>query len=452
MKKRTYRAVPVKKLDWEELAQRLPDRLIVGIDVAKRTMFATLMTLSEEILAVVKWNHLSETRCFARQLADLPATTEVAMEPSGTYGDALRQCLNSSGLEVFRVSPKQVKDSREIFDGVPSSHDAKCSAIVAWLHLLGRSSAWPEPEDKVRAAKAAKQTLTLHAQALMQAKNRLEAHLTRYWPEVLELLELDSAVLLELLACFGGPKGVASAPEEAEELMERVGRGGLKQDKSDEILESADETLGVRMIETEKDMLRELSAEARRRQKAVQTAKKGLRGLSSADPELAQIGAAVGLVTSAVLTSELGSLLAYPNTGSLLKAAGLNLKEVSSGEISSGRRRQGELAITKRGPSMARQYLYLAALRWLHKDRWAQAWYAKKVRRDGGRHKQKAVVALMRKLLRGLWVVARGEAFDSEKLFDTKRLIPAPVRDEQSAVRATRFEMTGAEGDLHPNP
>ena len=340
------------------------------------------------------------------------------MEPSGTYGDALRQCLNSSGLEVFRVSPKQVKDSREIYDGVPSSHDAKCSAIVAWLHLLGRSSAWPECEDKVRAVKAAKQTLTLHAKALMQAKNRLEAQLARYWPEVLELLELDSAVLLELLAHFGGPEGVASAPEEAEELMERVGRGGLKQDKIDEILDSAGETLGVRMIEAEREMLQELGVEARRRQKVTQTAKKRLRGLSSADPELAQIGATVGLVTSAVLTSELGSLLAYPNTGSLLKAAGLNLKEVSSG------RRQGELAITKRGPSMARQYLYLAALRWLHKDRWAQAWYAKKVRRDSGRLKQKAVVALMRKLLRGLWWAARGEAFDSEKLFDTKRLSP----------------------------
>ena len=239
---------------------------------------------------------------------------------------------------------------------------------------------------------------------------------------MLELLELDSAVLLELLARFGGPEKVAAAPEEAEELMERVGRGGLKQDKIDEILDSACETLGVRMIEAEREMLQELAVEERRRQKVTQTAKKRLRGLSSADPELAQIGAAVGLVTSAVLTSELGSLLAYPNTGSLLKAAGLNLKEISS-----GLRRQGELAITKRGPSMARQYLYLAALRWLHKDRWAQAWYAKKVRRDGGRHKQKAVVALMRKLLRGLWVVARGEAFDSEKLFDTKRLSPEQV-------------------------
>lgn len=421
MKKRTYRAVSVKEFDWEGLSQRLPDRLIVGIDVAKKTMFAAVMAPSEEILAVVKWDHLSETRHFVSQLAGLPAV-DVVMEPSGTYGDALRQCLTSSGLEVFRVSPKQVKDSREIYDGVPSSHDAKCSAIVAWLHLLRRSSVWPEREETIREVKAAKQNLTLHAQALMQAKNRLEAQLTRYWPEVLELLGLDSAVLFEMLARFGGPEQVASSPEEAEELMERIGRSGLKQDKIDAILESASETLGVRMIGVEREMLQELGAEVRRRQKLVQAAKKRLRALSSADPELAHIGAVVGLVTSAVLTSELGSLLAYSNTGSLLKAAGLNLKEVSS-----GLRRQGELAITKRGPSMTRQYLYLAALRWLQKDRLAHAWYVRKVCRDGGRLKRKAVVALMRKLLKGLWWVARGEAFDSEKLFDTRRLSPAQV-------------------------
>ncbi len=421
MKKSTYRAESVKAVDWKKLAQG-HERLIVGIDVAKAKMFSVLMAPSEEILAVVKWDHLTETRCFASQLVDLPvATIEVAMEPSGTYGDALRQCLQRSGLEVFRVSPKHVKDSREIYDGVPSSHDAKSSAIVAWLHLLGRSKVWSDSSKKVREVTAAKQTLILHAEALMKAENRLEAYLARYWPELLELLELSSAVLFELLACFGGPEWVASAPEEAEELMERVGRTGLKQEKIDEILASAGGTLGVGMIDAEREMLRELGAEARRRQKAVQAAKKRLRALSSADPELTRIGEVVGLVTSAVLTSEMGSLREYSDVGSLLKGAGLNLKEISSG------RRQGELAITKRGPSMARQYLYLAVMRWIQKDKWAQAWYARKVRRDGNRHKRIALVALMRKLLSGLWWVAKGEAFDSEKLFDTNRLGPAAV-------------------------
>jgi hypothetical protein len=49
------------------------------------------------------------------------------------------------------------------------------------------------------------------------------------------------------------------------------------------------------------------------------------------------------------------------------------------------------------------------------------AWYQKKVKRDGGL-KSKAMIAVMRKLALSLWHVARGEAFDSRKLFDTRAL------------------------------
>jgi hypothetical protein len=67
-------------------------------------------------------------------------------------------------------------------------------------------------------------------------------------------------------------------------------------------------------------------------------------------------------------------------------------------------------------------FLYLAVLRWIQHDAVARAWYAKKVKRQGGQFKSKAVVALMRKLTLGLWHVAKGNEFDSTLLFDTQRL------------------------------
>ena len=42
---------------------------------------------------------------------------EVAMEPSGTYGDALQRHLSHLGLSVYRVSPKRVHDAAEVYDG-----------------------------------------------------------------------------------------------------------------------------------------------------------------------------------------------------------------------------------------------------------------------------------------------------------------------------------------------
>jgi hypothetical protein len=99
-----------------------------------------------------------------------------------------------------------------------------------------------------------------------------------------------------------------------------------------------------------------------------------------------------------------------------LKGLGLNLKEKSSGK------HKGQLKITKRGPGDCRYYLYLAALRLIRHDQVVGKWYERKVTRDGGKAKNKAVVAVMRKLAKALWHVARGAVFDSRLLFDVRRL------------------------------
>ncbi|MGF1614803.1 MAG: hypothetical protein ACFCVA_13085 [Gammaproteobacteria bacterium] len=64
------------------------------------------------------------------------------MEPSGTYGDALRWQWVSHGMAVFWINPKRVHDSAEVFDGVPSLHDAKAAYQIARLHLDGVSRPW----------------------------------------------------------------------------------------------------------------------------------------------------------------------------------------------------------------------------------------------------------------------------------------------------------------------
>lgn len=417
MKKNHYRALSFKKADLELLAQSLPEEVTFGVDVAKKTMFATLMDSNAELLTVLKWENLSESRQVVAWLSRLPKVSAV-MEPSGTYGDPLRCCLESAGVPVYRVSPKQVKDMREVYDGVPSNHDAKSSAIVAWLHHLGRSDRWRTSTDR-RSLAAAVSQLDLHDSSFGSAQNRLEAQLARYWPEVTKYLDLDSATLLELLGQFGSPSAITEEGEEAEELMRRVGGARLSEDKIQAVLDSAEETVGVSMVEGEVETLQDLALEARRRQKQVQASKRRIKKLNHQAETTVRLSSQVGQVTAAILVRDLGPLEGYTSAGSLLKAAGLNLKEVSSG------RRQGQLAITKRGPRRTRQYLYLAVLRWVQKDPWALAWYNQKVKRDGGEMKIRGLVALMRKLLQGLWWVARGERFESQKLFDTRRLAAA---------------------------
>jgi len=114
--------------------------------------------------------------------------------------------------------------------------------------------------------------------------------------------------------------------------------------------------------------------------------------------------------------ASVGDPLNYHSPGAYLKSLGLNLKEKSSGK------EKGALHITKRGPSVARMFLYMAALRMIARDPVTRAWFAQKVRRSGGKEKSKGVVAIMRKITKAMWHVVRGSPFDSTRLFDVRRL------------------------------
>ena len=267
MKKRIYRAKSVKEVDLEALGAALEgaDRLVMGSDIGKEEMFGALMVDSQSVWSTLKWSALEDSPRLVRWLASLPVgKVEVAMEPSGTYGDVLRYQLEEAGVEVHRVSPKRVKDSREVYDGVPSSHDAKSAAIVGWLHWQGRSERWCERSEEERELTSAVATMVLYDRPFQQCQNRLEARLARHWPELPQWLELDSATLLELLAEFGDPAAVAAEPERARAWMRRVGGPMLKSEKIEAVVSSARQTLGVPMVCGERQALQTLAAEARR--------------------------------------------------------------------------------------------------------------------------------------------------------------------------------------------
>lgn len=169
------------------------------------------------------------------------------------------------------------------------------------------------------------------------------------------------------------------------------------------------------MLAAETERLSHLAEELHRTLKAFKGARQRVHELGRGVPEVAQLGAVVGMTTAAVLFSEIGSATQFSCAQAYVKAFGLNLREKSSGA------HQGRPSLTKRGSSRARMVLWLAVLRWVQRDAVARAWYQRKVERDGGR-KMAALGALMRKLAKALYHVGRGEVLDVHKLFDSARL------------------------------
>ena len=418
MKKHRYSAKNIKRADWEQIgAQTAGQRIVFGVDVAKDDFFGVLMLEDLTVIATLKWVHPKQTRELGEHLIkDLQAQRlDVVMEPSGTYGDTLYRHLTHLGLLVYRVSPKRVHDAAEVYDGVPSLHDAKSAYIVARLHLDGGSRVWEAIPEQRRNRQALIAELDLYQDHHQRNLNRLEALLNRHWPEVVRILDLKRVSLLALVAEYGDPSRIAAQREQARQLMHRTGRGFLRDEKIQQVLDSTQDSLGVPCSEGERHLLKVLAGELLHTHEQIKQIEAQIAREVQDDAILTRIAAVVGKTTSLVLEAALGSPLEYPNPGSYLKAMGLNLKERSSGK------HKGQLKITKRGPSIVRKYHYFVALRWLYTDPVIARWYRNKVRRDG-QLKGKAVVAVMRKLALSLWYVARGDRFDSRKLFNVRAL------------------------------
>ena len=409
MKKHTYRSKNVNKINWIQVTEKSPDELLLfAIDVAKEKQYALLSNASGTVSELIWWNHPEQTHEVLDRLESFSCPLDVVMESTGTYGDAMRHQFRRSGFGIYQISAKRVSDAQEVFDGVPSQHDAKAATLITQLHRTGISKPWVELTETARSLNALRREYDLHQSQYQRNQNRLEAYLSRHWPEVGYCLELDSVTLESLLIEYGSPERIAADKGAAVIKMRTWGKSQLKDAKINRVIEGACHTLGQPCTEVEMQYLQALATEMKHSRLQQQRAKKAIELMIKSDGELQEMGQLIGLVTTAVLLSCHLDPRNYDCASSYLKAFGLNLKEKSSGK------HIGQMKLTKRGSSTARRYLYFAALRLIKLNPIAKAWYLNKV---DPRARNKTVIAVMRKLVKSLWYVGRGEAFDATKLF-----------------------------------
>ena len=407
MKKHTYRSKNVNQINWPELHGKLGGQaVILAVDVAKAQQLALLTTADGSVSQLLKWP-LFETVALIDELKRLNVPVDVVMEATGTYGDALRYQFRQAGFGLYHIHAKQVNDAKEIYDGVASLHDAKSACLIARLHQQGCTRRWLELDEAARELSAARREYAIHQDQYDRNRNRLEAYLSRHWPEVLALVDLDSVTLEQLLIAYGSPQAVAAQAEVAAKQMKTWGGPLLGADKIEQILLSAGQTLGVPCIDGERRYLQALAREMQHSRLAGKSAKAQIEAKVQAMADLQEMARTVGKLTTGILVSEHLDPRRFSTARSYVKALGLNLKEKSSGQC------QGRRGLSKRGSSMARKVLFLAALRLIQNDPVIAQWYHAKAKPEA---KMKTAVALQRKLAKALWHVARGAPFDATKL------------------------------------
>lgn len=421
-KKRTYRAVDVQTVNLDALlaAFAVGTVVTVALDVAKRKFLCALASTTGEVELLLRFEHPAQTDLFLLLLEQLVAEQRgvvVVMEPTGTYGDSLRHQLARRGIDVYRVSTKHVHDLAEVYDRVPSKHDAKDACLIAWLHAQGRSTLWPELPENRRRLRALLTQRDLYDDPLRRLLAHFEPLLARHFPELEQFFDLSRRrTPYVLLQQYPSPAELGRCDVEMlTELIKKVGKKNPDREEISRLRDVARRTQGAPMIAEERDLVREMATEILHLLDRRNVIDQRIEAAAKDDAQVQALRPALGVVTAAVVIAQMGAPTDYRSAAAFEKAAGLNLREHSSGT------RQGSKHISKRGPGRVRKYLFLAAMRLVQTDSIVRAWYKARTAYKGD-DKAKALVAVLRKLTRALFHVARGEQFDATKLFDVRRL------------------------------
>jgi transposase len=415
MKSKAYRALDVNAI---QTAVWLPTRseftsVLAGTDIGKEWIYCILRWGNDDFDRPWKVRNPADIDRLVALLREVAVGRElkVAMEPTGTYGDALRQALERAGIPPQRVSPKHASDYAEVFDSVPSQHDGKDAAVVAELVAQGRSWPWPlaKPTEVEQEIGYHVDWMDGQRRQKMQWCGRLEALLSRYWPEATGIVSMTSATLLHCVVKYGGPAGLAGDPQ-GEKEVRRCCKRPLADEKIKALVASAAATKGVEMGKWEQERVRQYARIIQECDKQTRESVRRLKELAAGHTKIEAMGKVVGVATACVLWDEMGDPEKYSCGAAYRK--GINLAERSSGKW------QGQLKLSKRGSSKVRRWLYLAALRQV-KDEPVKSWYARQKAARRGEGKP-AVIGIMRKLALALYRVGgRGEKYDRKQLYQS---------------------------------
>jgi len=381
-------AIRIKR--FRELKQDLRtrrDRLLVGIDIAKAQHVAQLRVAHGRILApqVVIPNTTGGFTTFWRQLQAAQRATgcpEVvcALEPTGTYHEALGRFLEAHGVDVVLVANQVAHANRRTLDGTWGKSDPKDAHNLCELLERGLVLFYSLPEGPLAA-------LRRLVRLLRRARVERAACQVRWRNTLRPALgpageSLPAALLTQLPA--------------AVQAFERAGGGA-----------SGGRPRARRPVDLPPgfaaecaDLTARLTAAAGR----IATLEAALVQVATPLPAYPLLRSlpGVGPTLAAILLAEIGDIAWYTKFSQLRKLAGLDIIWVESGQWA------GTPRISRAGRSLLRWALVQATLGATKCPAWHARREAMRAKRHGDPHAFfKATVELAAKLLRLVWGVWR---------------------------------------------
>jgi transposase len=328
----------------------------------------------------------------------------VGFESTGAYGEPLVHYLRQKPLKLVQVNPMHTKRMKELQGNSPGKTDRKDPKIIADIIGLGHALSVVIPEG----AGAELRRLTLARERSIGRRtalyNQLQDLVFIVFPEFLQVMkDVKTQTAQYLLRHYPTPQDMVACGSEALiRILRQVSRGKLGKERAQALYDAAVQSVGLEegrrgiLLEME-EILSGLEACKRFVERMEEEMVPYLEQIPYCDSLLSVKG--IGEITVAGLIGEVGDFRQFRTLREVMKLAGLDLFEISSGK------HKGNRHISKRGRPLLRKLLYFAAINTIRKGGVMHASYQRYLER--GMPKIKALIAIARKLLRILFALVR---------------------------------------------
>jgi transposase len=401
--------------------------LIVGVDIAKKVQWARFCDhAGREVEKALRFENTTEGfQSLLERIERLRITKRlfrvlVGMESTGHYQKTLIHYLKLNGYTVVLVNPYHTKRAKELDDNSQTKHDQKDALTIARLVKDGRFYECYQPEGcwaDLRVLTAARLDIKHQENA---CKNRIHAILDEYFPEfeVVFKKPLTGKASLHLLQTCPLPAdllclGIDGVLVEIKKAVKKT--VGMK--KALQLMEAAEASVGVTYgLEAARLRLQILLEKHELYHKRLEEIEKAMErkldetGLKERLLDIPGIG----VVSLASFLGETGDLRRFTNGQQLVRLAGYNLTENSSGKSKSQR------GISKRGRKILRSVLYQMAMVMVAKNpEMKQVYRQLKSRENNPLKKKQALIAVACRIAKMLYSIAKhGEAYTPSRVAD----------------------------------
>lgn len=344
----------------------------------------------------------------------------VGYESTGPYAEPLAHYLMEKPVTMVQVNPLHTKRIKEVNDNSPLKTDDKDPRVIGDVLRLGHALSVVVPEGDAAHLRRLNNARERHVGERTALLNQLQQLVFLIFPEFKKVFnDVTIKTARHILKNYTTPERIGTLhKDELGEEMRRRSMGKFRVKEAELLINLAKATVGIKegvagivldirhilmQLEALNDFVHEVETEMA----------KTLERIPCSTRILSMKG--LGVVTAGGLIGEVGDFTKFKTQSEIMKLAGLDLYEISSGK------RKGQRRISKRGRGLLRKILYNAAVATIRKNGIMCGYYARLIGR--GMVRTSALIVIAKKLLRIIHAMLRDDRDYMHNYESPKRVV-----------------------------